>query len=419
MIDKQVLGLDFGTTNTALATIDAGVPRRLELEGEHLTIPSAVFYAAFENERAYGRDAFGRYLAGDDGRLLRGLKTVLGTSLASERTAAGGQLRTFSDIIEALFVHVFRAVSERREDCTLVVGRPVHFGHPDVAQRDDPEAFLRAILERLGFCDISFLYEPLAAALAHERTARREELALVVDIGGGTSDFSVIRTSVDRSSRVDNANDVLANSGIRIGGDRLDEKFSLAVAMPQLGYGSRLKGTEREQPGRIWFDLVTWHRINALYNKKTVAEIRMMLLDAAEPERVQHLLTSVEARRGHAIAASVEQAKARLSDATVTALTLDVGKPPLLEIDVDRASLEEAVASEIERVRECALIAISDAGVQCDDIQALFYTGGSSLLPLLRQRIGSLFPNARTVQENAFGSVAEGLAIEASRRAHN
>jgi len=137
----QSLGLDFGTTNTALAVARHGVPHRLAIEGSATTMPSAVFYGAFDGERAFGRDAFARYLDGGGGRLLRGIKTVLGTGLMHERTAAGGRILSFADIIEALFAHVFRDLPDERGTRTLVVGRPVRFG-------------------------------------------TREELALVVDIGG-------------------------------------------------------------------------------------------------------------------------------------------------------------------------------------------------------------------------------------------
>ncbi len=411
-----LLGLDFGTSNTALATLDDGVPRRIALEGEATTLPSALFYGAHDGTRAFGREAFECYLEGDEGRLLRGIKTVLGTSLMHERTAAGGRLVSFADVIAALFERVFEAMPDGRDAATLVVGRPVRFGDPDVPERDDPEAFLREVLHGLGFREVHFLYEPLAAALAYERTATREELALVVDIGGGTSDFSVVRISPSRRGLSARDGDVLANTGVRIGGDRFDERFSLAAAMPELGYGSLQKGTERVQPGRIWFDLATWHRINALYDRKTADEIRRMVLDAAEPVRVGRLQSAVAARRGHAIADAVERTKAALSDAGAARLELDTGSGRLA-LDVSRAMLEGALAAEIDRIRECALDAVRDAGVAPGDVDALFYTGGSSLVPLLRRTVGAPFVNARAVHENAFGSVAEGLAIEAGRRA--
>jgi len=335
-----------------------------------------------------------------------------------ERTAAGGRILSFADIIEALFAHVFRDLPDERGTRTLVVGRPVRFGTRDDAPGagNDPEAFLGGVLERLGFRDIGFLYEPLAAALAHERTATREELALVVDIGGGTSDFSVVRISPTRRDTRDRSGDVLSNTGARIGGDRFDERFSLAVAMPELGYGTARKGTGHVQPGRIWSDLATWHRINALYDRKTLDEIRMMVIDAADPERVRRLQGAVQGHCGHAIADAVERAKAALSEAPATSLVLDVGAGTV-EVKASRRSLEDALSDDIDRIRACALEAVRDAGVRPDDVQALFYTGGSSLVPLLRTRVGTAFPKARAVRENAFGSVAEGLSLEAERRA--
>jgi len=411
------LGLDFGTSNTALATLRAGRAEPLVLEGAAATLPSAIFYGAHDGKVAFGREAFAHYLEGEEGRLLRGVKTVLGTGLMHERTAAGGQLRSFADIVEALFARVFRDLPDERERCTLVVGRPVRFGEAEAAGRSDPEAFLVKVLERLGFDDVSFLYEPIAAALAHEARATREELVLVVDIGGGTSDFSVVRIAPGGGAGTASGavSDVLASTGVRIGGDRFDELFSLKAAMPHLGHGSLLKGSGRVQPGRIWFELATWHRIHTLYDRKTMDEVRTQLLDAASPERVQRLLTTLRERRGHAIAAAVEQAKIRLSDEERTALPLDIG-PETIDAEAGRDDLERAVAADIDRIRDCALEAARLADIGPERIDALCYTGGSSMVPLLRRVVGAAFANARTIDEDAFGSVADGLAIEAGRR---
>jgi len=409
------LGLDFGTSNTALAVVRDGRAVPLALEQRHRTLPSAVFYGAHDGTVAFGREAFTRYLDGEEGRLLRGVKTVLGTRLMHERTAAGGRMRSFADVVEALFAQVFRAVPEASRACTLVVGRPVRFGEAEASGRSDPEAFLRDVLGRLGFTDVSFLHEPIAAALAHEARATRAERVLVVDIGGGTSDFAVVRIVPAAERPAGTASQVLASTGVRIGGDRFDELFSLAAAMPHLGHGSRLKGGDRVQPGRIWFELATWHRIHKLYDRQTADQVRTMLLDAASPARVQRLASTLAERRGHAIAAAVEAAKIRLSDAPGTELLLDTGRETV-HAEVGRAELEQAIGAQIERIREGALEAVRLAGVAPDAIDALCYTGGSSLMPLLRGVVGAAFPSARTIDEDAFGSVADGLAIEAGRR---
>ena len=407
------LGLDFGTSNTALARLIDGRVEPVPLEGGAATLPSAVFYGAYDGSLAFGREAFARYLDGDEGRLLRGVKTVLGTSLMHERTAAGGRSVSFADIVGALFERVFRDLPDVRDGCTLVVGRPVRFGEAEASGRNDPEAFLVEVLDGLGFRDVSFLHEPIAASLTYAADATREELVLVVDVGGGTSDFAVVR--IVPGAGVGSDSEVLASAGVRTGGDRFDERFSLASAMPHLGYGSRLEGSGREQPGRIWFELATWHRIHTLHDRRTADEARTMLLDSRSPELVRRLLSALEGRKGHAIAAAVEAAKIRLSTESRTSLALDVGAE-IAHVRAERDDLDRAIARDVDRVRECALEAVQSAGVSPEAIDALCYTGGSSLVPSLRAAIGATFAHARAVDGNAFGSVAGGLAIEAGRR---
>ena len=409
-------GLDFGTSNTTLGAAGPEGPTLLPLEGAHRTIPSAIFFELGE-EPVIGRAATAAYVEGHSGRLMRGLKSVLGTPLMDEATPVGRQRLRLRDIIARYLV----AVKDRAEAAcgqsldSVVHGRPVHFvdGDPEADRR--AEETLREIALEVGFREVSFQYEPIAAALDYERQVRAEEIALVADIGGGTSDFSIVRLSPERRGRPDRAGDILANDGVRIGGTDFDRQLSLGTVMPLLGLGSPMRRGDLAVPNAYFHDLATWSAINRLYNQKTLREIDEVIRDCARPALVARLRAVVEGERGHALAGAVEGAKIAASEAGTTELDLGFVERGLAA-PVDRSALSaqtgdlaRAVAARIGRC-------LAQAGLAPERIDALFLTGGSTGLPHLRAALTSTLPAARVVEGDTFGSVGLGLTIEAARR---
>ena len=267
------LGIDFGTSNSAMAWADAGCQARLiPLEGDAPALPTALFYNAEDHCTHFGRDAVAQYLAGTEGRLMRSLKSLLGSSLLQEdRRQRPGV--SFRDII-AQFLAMLRERATQALGAAprrVVLGRPVHFVDDDPA-RDAAaqQSLLRAALA-VGFEEVSFQLEPIAAALDYERRLARESLVLVVDIGGGTSDFTVVRLGPDRMGAADRSGDILATTGVHIGGTDFDHKLSLEHAMPLLGY-RHLGPQQREVPSRVFFDLSTWHLIHWLYQPRAISQ---------------------------------------------------------------------------------------------------------------------------------------------------
>jgi hypothetical chaperone protein len=298
---------------------------------------------------------------------------------------------------------------------SVVHGRPVHFvdGDPEADRR--AEDTLREIARDVGFREVSFQYEPIAAALDYERQVRSEEIALVADIGGGTSDFSIVRLSPERRGRPDRAGDILANDGVRIGGTDFDRQLSLGTVMPLLGLGSPMRRGDLAVPNAYYHDLATWSAINRLYNAKTAREIDEVIRDCARPDLVGRLREVVEGERGHALAGVVEGAKIAASERDATMLDLGFVERGLAT-PVDRATLSAqtgdlagAVAARIDRC-------LSQAELSRERIDALFLTGGSTGLPHLRAALTGALPAARVVEGDTFGSVGLGLTIEAARR---
>jgi hypothetical chaperone protein len=409
-------GLDFGTSNTTLGTLVHGEPHLMLLEGEERTIPSAIFFAR-NGEPEVGRAGIAAYVEGRPGRLMRSLKSVLGKPLLEETTPIGRQRVSFAKVIAIYLAAVKeRAEAEAGEALDSVVhGRPVHFvdGDPD-GDRKAEEA-LRSIAREIGFRDISFEYEPIAAALDYERQLHREEIALIADIGGGTSDFSIVRLGPERRRAASREADILANDGIRVGGTDFDRLLSLRRVMPELGFGSPAKRRGLDVPSSYFHDLATWSSINRLYDPRVRREVEEVRRDAARPELIERLQTVLSAERGHTLAMEVERAKIDLSADELTRLPLDWIEAGL-GVEIDRAGLRDATAILADRLHAEIDACIRKAGLRAEDIDALFLTGGSTRLRHARAAIEATVPHARIVEGDTFGSVGLGLAIEAGRR---
>lgn len=411
-------GLDFGTSNTTLGVATGNAPATLvPLEGAHATIPSTVFFDFESGDTLYGRAATAAYVAGTDGRMMRSLKSVLGSSLADETTRIRRRVIPFLDIIGG-FVSELRTRAERElgdELNAVVVGRPAHYVDNDpladrVAQ-DQMEAAVRAH----GFRHIAFQYEPIAAALDYEQRVTGEELGLIVDLGGGTSDFSVVRVSPTRARAADRSGDILATAGTHIGGTDFDRLLSLRKVMPALGYQTPTADGKRPLPSAPYVDLATWHRINRLYAPEVLRDLRQTEREARDPARVADMISIVSHREGHRLAAAVEDAKIALTDAPRATLAF-AGEEVTLATPVTRAALDAAIKAAVARIEDTIGLTLAMAGVDAARIDTLILTGGSTQIPLILERLHALFPAARRVGTDAFGSVGLGLALDAGRK---
>ena len=410
-------GIDFGTSNSTIGVIRGGRPRLVALEGDHVTLPSAVFFN-FEDDRTYfGRRAIEDYTLNSEGRLLRALKSVLGSSLIHEKTRIKARSMLFTDIIGLFLKHLKTRLDEAAggDVGRVVLGRPVHFVDGDEEADRAAQSQLELAARAQGFRDIEFQFEPIAAALDYEQIVSREELALIVDIGGGTSDFSIVRVSPEGARRADRKGDVLANSGVHVGGTDFDRLISIATVMRALGYGTPTKDGKRNLPVSYFNDLATWQRINQLYSNRAMTDLRQIRQEAAEPHLVERMIDIVRHRQGHALAGRVEQAKIELTTRPATAIHLPLAGEKV-DIPLTQERMNAAIAPATARVVETASATVRDAGLEPSQVETLFLTGGSTGIPQLRDAIRALFPGARVVEGDAFGSVGLGLALDAQRK---
>ncbi|ATQ77323.1 MULTISPECIES: Hsp70 family protein [Massilia] len=409
-------GVDFGTSNSTVGWVRPGQSALLALEDGKATLPSVVFFNAEDEEVSYGRAALAGYLAGYEGRLMRSLKSLLGTSLIDGQTEVGGRALPFRMLLSHFIGEVKRRAEREagRSFNSAVFGRPVFFIDDSTAADRLAEDTLAEVARSVGFEHVAFQYEPIAAAFDYESQIRREELVLIADIGGGTSDFSLVRLSPERALKAERRDDILATGGVHIGGTDFDKYLSLASVMPLLGYQTLLNNNSAI-PSSYFFNLATWHTINLAYTKKAAAQLADVARDAREPDKLGRLQRLIEERSGHWLAMQVEEGKIALSDAASATLALDRLSPPV-DLLLQRSEFDEAISHLVGSIDQTVLKLLADAGVSPDAVDTVFFTGGSSGVRMLRERIGALVPNALKVEGDLFGSIGAGLALDAVRK---
>ena len=418
----NMCAIDFGTSNSAIALPTASGVQLVALEPGQRTMPTAVFYAVEglapheDPHHHYGRAAVAAYVEGVEGRLMRSMKSILGSTLASQATdVGGGRSVRYLDVVSAYLRHL-KTLAEHQAGQPLtrvVLGRPVFFVDDDPARDAAAQAALTRAAQDVGFKDIHFQYEPIAAALDFETTVTDEQIVLVADIGGGTSDFSLVRVGPQQRLRVDRKSDILANHGVHIAGTDFDRHIELARILPACGYGAR-GPTGREVPSRVYFDLATWHLINTVYSPGRVAELARMKTFYADARQHARLMTVVSQHLGHHLIARAEAAKIAVADGLHAHIDLALLEPGL-QMQMDEPAAVQAIGADLERIAAAADTALLQAGLARERVSALYFTGGSTGFAPLAQRIAARFPAAKLMRGDRFASVAQGLGLHARR----
>ena len=415
---SAICGIDFGTSNSTLGVIQHGKPQLLALEKGEPTIPSALFFNFDENSTYFGRAAINDYIDGEFGRFMRSLKSILGTSLMESGTHVRQRQMSYSQII-AEFIGEMKKRAEAQHHQSLsqvVAGRPVHFVDGDKTADDSAQAALEAIYRQVGFTEVEFQFEPIAAALNYEQQLEQEQLALIVDIGGGTSDFTIIRLSPEQHHKADRYQDILATTGVHIGGNDFDRRFNLAKAMPALGMGTHMQGSSRlELPSAPYFDLATWHLIHNQYERSNIHRMESLRLRVEQPKLIDRLLTLLKNQDGHRLIGSIEACKITLANQLEAQLDLDFIESTL-QLECQRNEFDEATQNEVDGIRQTIRQSLQGAQLKPEQINSVFLTGGTTGLPSVRQAVRDIFPECQLVEGDRFGSVGMGLVIDAMRR---
>ncbi len=428
MAQAPFCAIDFGTSNSAIALPGATGMELLPLEGTEPTMPTAVFYFA-EGEhdvdgppRAFGRAALRAYVEGHDGRLMRSMKSLLGSDLIGRHTEVGGGRQVaYADVLAGYLKRLKRQAEARLGEplSRVVLGRPVYFVDDEPERDQLAEAQLADAARAVGFTEIAFQFEPIAAAFDHEQRVDREQLLLVADLGGGTCDFSLVRVGPARKAKPERRDDILAHHGIHIAGTDFDRRVALDGPLRALGHGApgpaRPDGPPREVPSGIYYDLASWHLINSCYTPGVIAEMRARRADYADPCLHQRLMSLLQDHLGHELLNQAEAGKIALSEGAAAHdfdLTLIESG---LHWPYGREAMREALFVDLERIAQAAAETARRAGVAADAVQAIYFTGGSSRLAALAEAIAAPFPQAERVRGDALASVARGLGVHAQR----
>lgn len=416
---SYVAGIDFGTSNSSTAITNGGVPRLVDVENGRNTIPTALYFPEKSSEVFYGRTAQQKYVDSEtDGRFMRSMKRILGTPLMDSSTQINGHMVKFDDIIGAFVSYMKQKIDASANENveSVVMGRPVHFRDNDPAADDKAQQELERIARKAGFKNVCFQYEPIAAAFAHEQKINSEKLACVIDIGGGTSDFTVIRLSPENRNKADRTKDVLANTGVRIGGNDFDKNLSLNAFMPVLGMGTDYKvyGKVLSIPNSIYINLSTWNQVNDVYNYKTLNLVKGYQTWALEPEKLARLYQVVQNRLGHINLNYVEKAKIALSkDLSIESILDFLSDKP--SIYITREEFNNSISNDVEKIEKFLSECILQAGVKNEDIDLVILTGGSTEVPRVSEIATKFFPNAEVSAGDKLSSVGMGLAYDARR----
>lgn len=414
----SALGLDFGTTNSVVALADGQGGTRL-VEFGNADASDAVFRSAlcfWEEERGWngiaheaGPWAIEEYLQSPlDSRFIQSFKSVAASPLF-ERAMIFNKPFRFEDMgrlfLQRLVTHAGGQLDERPR--RVIVGRPVEYAG---ARADAALARQRydAMLEAFG-TEIYYVHEPLGAAHSYASRLTEPATILVADFGGGTTDFSIVRVAEPGAPR---RCIPLASSGIGIAGDRFDYRIVDRLVLPLLGKGSNYRSFDKllEIPGGYFADFGDWSRLAMMRNRRTLDEIRRLQRDAVHPELIGRMIALIEHEQGFPLYDAVGQLKRALSSSEHAAFHFAGGG---IEIgaDVRRADFEQWIADDLRRIEAAMDQALARAGIAPADIDRVFLTGGSSLIPAIRTLFDRRFGEDRIATGGELTSIAHGLAL--------
>ncbi|MDV5226163.1 MULTISPECIES: molecular chaperone [Providencia] len=439
------IGFDYGTSNCAVAIMDQGKPTLLPLEGHSTYIPSTLCAPTRESvsehlfrhlniapsdvvgeqilrrsiaynreegielvpeDIVFGQAALDLYLKDPrDVYYVKSPKSFLGASGLHEV-----QISFFEDLVCAMMANIKHTAEQQLQHTITdtVIGRPINFhGRGGDLANQQAEAILIKAAKRAGFRHIEFQFEPVAAGLEYEAALAQDQTVLVVDIGGGTTDCSLIKMGPSYRGKTDRADSLLAHSGQRVGGNDLDIYLALKQLMDHFGMSSQMVSGIKMPISQFW-NPIAINNVEAqkdFYAKQNLAALNRLRQDAQEPEKLLRLIEVYNETLGYSLVRRAEEAKIALSkdDNYLVRIAL---LNEILEVDISRAQMVDAIESPKSKMIELVKEAVSQGGVQPD---AIFMTGGSAQSPVLCQAIEQQLPNIPIVRGNDFGSVTAGL----------
>jgi hypothetical chaperone protein len=365
-----------------------------------------------------GPEGIQHYLEAEHkGRLIQSMKSFL-SSRSLQTTDVFGKRRTLEALIACILADL-REKAERRFGSSIrqaVVGRPVHFVG---AETDEDDRYAQDRLEKAfqlaGFESVSFELEPVAAAHYYESTLDHDELILIGDFGGGTSDFSLVRVGPNIRRRGRTPKDLLGNAGVGLAGDSFDAKMIRHIVSPALGAGSQMRSMNKilPVPNWVYFKLERWHHLSFLRTKEVMNMLNSVRTQAFHPDQIGALIDLIQEDLGYQLHRAVQKTKFDLSNQETAEFTFTDGAVDLKAV-IQRADFESWISEELTQIETCVDALLKSCGIDARDVDMVFLTGGSSFVPAVRRIFDLRFGRERIKTGNEFTSVAMGLALKAA-----
>lgn len=441
------IGIDFGTTNSSIALVRPGGPIGSPVGSpvrnivELVSFPTAT--ATTESFRSIlyleqhkhagrtqvksftGPSGIEHYLhAEHKGRLIQSLKSYL-SSRSLTGTEVFGRRYSIEDLISRILTDLrLRAEQQFQQPIRhATVGRPIRFVGADSAADDDFAADrLRQAFLHSGFESVEFEMEPIAAAYAYESTLDHDELILIGDFGGGTSDFSLLHVGPGVRARGRTAKDLLGNSGLGLAGDTFDARIVRKLVSPALGSDSfersyaqaadRAPNLIPAAPAWIYRNLERWHYLSFLKTRNVAEILKGARARAMEPEKIEALINLIDEDLGYQLHQAVQRLKIDLSHHEAAEFKFRDGSMDIVAT-VARSDFEGWIAEELESIESCVDTLLTTSGVAARQVDRVFLTGGTSFVPAVRRIFEDRFTAGRVRTGNEFTSVARGLGLRA------
>jgi hypothetical chaperone protein len=418
---SRIGGLDFGTSNSALAIAGANGHAQLHTfrteHAGHETFPSVLHVPPGRQPQVTaGPWAVEAYRSSGEGRLLQSIKSFVANA-TFEGTRIAGRLASVEELIALMLIAIRRDAEQAAGSLgeALWVGRPVRFAG---AKADEELALgrLRRAFGRAGWTDVTFVPEPVAAAYHYCRRIETRQNILVADFGAGTSDFSVLEAQPGHDPTRP-AIKVLGISGIGIAGDTFDARIVQHAIAPALGSRATYLSDHKRLPMPRWLfaDLSRWHHLALMNTAQNLALIRTLSKTSDQPDRLDALHVLIEQGYGFRLYQAVSNAKAQLSSRDEAAIQLDLGHLSIART-IPRDKFDRWIAEDVRKLELTLDKALTAASIAPHTIERVFMTGGTSLVPAVRQLFERRFGAERLAYGDEFLSVAKGLGIMAMER---
>ncbi len=409
-MSRYVYGVDFGTSNSALSIYDSQTNRIV-----HSIIDASILYFPFpqnyKGEHIVGKGGLQRFLRNSmQGRLMRSIKSALPNASFTSTNIYQTEYQ-LEDLVALMLQHLKQKADAfvGEEVTKAVFGRPVVFDEKP-ARDDLAQKRLLKAAKIAGFREVHFQYEPIAAAFAYERNLQSPEMVLVADLGGGTSDFTLMQLNPDKANQSDRTEDMIAKGGLHIGGDDFDAEVMWRKLVGYFGYGLQYQSMNKslEVPSHYFRRLCAWQDLNYFKSKKVRQELDDFFYATKYSSEFNRLITLVEKNLGYAVLQSIESAKIALSNDTETTIDFEES---IIEIHqaISRTEFNQFVDKDIQSIGNYLDAFLEDAFIERSDVDSVFMTGGSSLVPVVREVFESRFGKGAIRSGDSFNSVAFGL----------